>query len=342
MRKSIRIGVIRWDSYTDSDLYYSYYGAKALSSENHRDKVPFFGKIYDGEQVVFPRYTEEIFKKEMEYAQDAGIDYFIWFFYPPKGITDNFSHSSLTVDAFGEPCAELDIVRRIYRKSSNKHNIKMCFQLSGASLAENEIEEICEDMQEDWYEKTDGRPLLYLYDYTSEAAQENLKKLLKIARKKGIFPFLINQKANIIPDIPVDAYGAYSMPSSLRPMKSFSEYTEMVVDRNKAFLDKGAKAVFHLSFGWNPMPRIETPVPWYKYPETDYPPAPKNNEILEQAKHLKKLAECNCNAFFGHYNVFAWNEFEEGAWICPTLKIEGGIDRSHLKMLKDAIYYLKI
>lgn len=341
MRKNIRVGVIRWDSYTDSDLYYSYYGAKALSPEHYRNKIPFFGKILDGKRVIFPRYTKEVFKKEMEYAESAGIDYFVWFFYPPKGITDGYGHTSLTADAFGEPCSELDLVRRIYRKSPNKHRIKMCFQLSGVSLADSEIEEICVDMQQEWYEKTEGRPLLYLYDVRSESAQANLKRLLNVAREKGISPFLINQKADILADIPVDAYGAYSMPSSLRSMRSFSEYTEMVIDRNKELMEKGKKAVLHLSFGWDPTPRIENPVPWYAYPEIDYPPAPKNNEILEQAKRLKTLAECHCDAFFGHYSVFAWNEFEEGAWICPTLKSGGEIDCSHLQMLKDAICFLK-
>ena len=76
-------------------------------------------------------------------------------------------------------------------------------------------------------------------------------------------------------------------------------------------------------------------------PETDYPPAPKNNEILEQAKHLKKLAECNCNAFFGHYNVFAWNEFEEGGIICPLMNEQCETDISRLKAFRKVSDYFK-
>ena len=126
MKKEVRVGIIRWDSYTDSNLYYSYYGAKALSPKQYQEKVPFFGKIINGEKVEFPRYTEETFNKEMEYAEKAGIDYFIWFFYPATtGSEDVEGHSAHTVDEYGEPCCELDMVRRIYRKSKNKRNIKM-------------------------------------------------------------------------------------------------------------------------------------------------------------------------------------------------------------------------
>ena len=43
----------------------------------------------------------------------------------------------------------------------------------------------------------------------------------------------------------------------------------------------------------------------------------------------------------GSLFLYTNNEFEEGAWICPTLKSDGGIDCSHLHMLKDAIRFLK-
>ncbi len=72
--------------------------------------------------------------------------------------------------------------------------------------------------------------------------------------------------------------------------------------------------------GWNPTPRILHPVPWVTYPEGTYAPPATSEQLLKAAARLKSWTEDRRDLCpTSHVLTFAWNEFEEGAWICPTL-----------------------
>jgi len=342
MNNEIRVGVIRWDSYVDSSLYYSYYGAKVLSPSHYHNRVPFYGKIDDNGQVSFPHYTEEVFNKELTYALDAGIDYFVYFYYSSS--PEQYDTATLpifTADSLGNPCHELKLVQRIHRNSSNGQKMNYCFHLSHKLLTDEDIKILCEEMQRENYEKIDGRPLLFVYNITHENTRVSLSRLLDALQTKNLpKPYLINDRNEETDGIVFDAYSAYSMPSSIKPIDNFDEYSQTVLERNRNFFAKGKGVIPHLSMGWNPSPRIENHVPWYTYPITEYPPAPTKEQLLNQARALKDLV-CKQEAFKNHYIVFSWNEFEEGAWICPTLSKDNNVDLTNLKMLKEAIEVLK-
>ena len=73
------------------------------------------------------------------------------------------------------------------------------------------------------------------------------------------------------------------------------------------------------STGWNPAPRLDIPSPWIKYKQREYAKNATPRELLEGGEVFsgwikKSLGE----KFAGHIMIFAWNEFEEGGWICPT------------------------
>ena len=65
---------------------------------------------------------------------------------------------------------------------------------------------------------------------------------------------------------------------------------------------------------------LKHPVPWCSYAEGDYPPPATASQLINAANRLKAWTEEH-RAFCptGHLLTFAWNEFEEGAWICPTI-----------------------
>ena len=41
----------------------------------------------------------------------------------------------------------------------------------------------------------------------------------------------------------------------------------------------------------------------------------------------------------GHILTFAWNEFEEGAYICPTMGPDGKVCTAHLDSFAKAVRY---
>ena len=60
----------------------------------------------------------------------------------------------------------------------------------------------------------------------------------------------------------------------------------------------------------------------------DYTPA----EIEEGAKRLADwIVQNPTYTKTNHILSFAWNEFEEGAWICPTYAADGGINTERIE-----------
>ena len=96
--------------------------------------------------------------------------------------------------------------------------------------------------------------------------------------------------------------------------------------------------------GWDPSPRVDIPSPWTTYPATNYAKQPTEAELLEGAKVFAdaiKNTECLRDTFFGHIMMFAWNEFEEGAWICPTYNEDLSINTDKVRAVAKMIQYWK-
>ncbi|MCR5264810.1 MAG: hypothetical protein K6D94_13105, partial [Clostridiales bacterium] len=94
-----------------------------------------------------------------------------------------------------------------------------------------------------------------------------------------------------------------------------------------------------------PSPRIERPTPWTTnskgetiYAKARYAPRPNENELLDGAgffsDHIKNSVK---DRFAGHILTFAWNEFEEGGFICPTYTKDGAVDNSRVHAFAKAV-----
>ena len=102
--------------------------------------------------------------------------------------------------------------------------------------------------------------------------------------------------------------------------KTWNEFFEQELARNDVRASNGLPVIPHFSMGWNPTPRIKHTVPWVTYPDGIYAPPATVEELFAAANRLKSWAiEHRDLCPTGHVLTFAWNEFEEGAWICPTL-----------------------
>ncbi len=75
-----------------------------------------------------------------------------------------------------------------------------------------------------------------------------------------------------------------------------------------------------LCLGHDFRPRIKNPVSWmggsnYSFVATD-------DEIYEHAKEMLKIQK-ECKSNVNSLLIYAWNEHDEGGWICPTLSGDG-------------------
>lgn len=47
------------------------------------------------------------------------------------------------------------------------------------------------------------------------------------------------------------------------------------------------------------------------------------------------------NSLIGHILAFAWNEFEEGAWICPTYRPDLTVNEERVRTFKEISHIFK-
>ena len=93
-----------------------------------------------------------------------------------------------------------------------------------------------------------------------------------------------------------------------------------------------------MSAGWNPQPRIDRPIAWGSYSKIKYAPAPTTEQMEQATLDLFKWMQENSAFVDPEYCVcFAWNEFEEGGYLCPTLGKDGKPNSTILKGLNRAL-----
>jgi hypothetical protein len=117
----------------------------------------------------------------------------------------------------------------------------------------------------------------------------------------------------------LDAASAYAQAG--RGGVAFAALTRAAEERWDAFREVGLRVLPWVTSGWDPRPRVEHPVSWTTCdPDAWAQPATP----AEIASHLERAlawtarypATAGANAVL----IYAWNEFDEGGWLCPTLR----------------------
>ncbi len=83
-RERAVIGAIRWDAWTTHDGVPNSVVSqveRSLSPARFHSRAPFFADVSADGKIIIPEYNMEIFEREMEYAIEAGIEYFAYVWY---------------------------------------------------------------------------------------------------------------------------------------------------------------------------------------------------------------------------------------------------------------------
>lgn len=334
-------GAVRWDAwYPARDLTdTSAQSLKALSRPEYHFRAPFFAEINEEGNIIIPEYTQEIFDREMEYAIEAGINYFSYVWY---------SHSGLRM------------ARDFHTKSKYRNQVKLCaFLDNNAILKDYAHEELIELFKEDFYQKINDRPLVYYFawHHTVENIKKDIAFYKEACEKENIpAPFFVvcGIGPKTIKEIGGDAISRYSIGGSKKTFREFLDTDVYTIweRHGREGREEGIDNVLPLTAGWHPHPRFDTPVTWMKVEENDYVGYATCEEIKEQYKLAKEYLSNEANFDITKSNtciIYAWNEHDEGGWLCPTLKVdesgnqlysENGeklIDTSRLDAVKEII-----
>ncbi len=318
------VGAIRWDGWHGDASEVGLTVEKTLSPNHWHYRLPFFGKEVGENAVEVRGNTQEIIDREIEYAHAGGLDYWAFVAYPE----DNALSYGL----------------KYYLSSKKKGLIRFCLNLQGgwesaggSDAWRDKVKRYVKCFQEPTYQTVlNGRPLVFLYSVeglvgaghfeTWEDARQAFDVLRAVSNAAGIpNPYIVAQGwhpptlQEQSGKLGLDAIGAYASNGGHKAgtYKSLAEHTEHWWDM---FKETGSPVVPLATAGWDMRPRVETPTPWVKGGDIeDYYEAPAPDELaahvekaLEWCRNNKKTAEAQAIL------VYAWNEFDEGGWLCPT------------------------
>ncbi len=331
------VGAIRWDAwYTHDGKADSVISQveRSLSPAKYHFRAPFYAQVTEEGGVEIPSYTQAEFDREMEYAIEAGIDYFAYVWYN----------------------SELRVARDLHLTSKYRNDVKLCAVLDdnaiGKAYARQELEAL---LKEPYYMTVlEGRPLMYYFGTgkNSAAIAEDIVYYRELCRQKGIpAPFAVfmggpieGRKAG------ADALSRYAVSGSHG--ESFASLTKKAEEIWEMQKNSGLQSVPPVTTGWHNGTRWENPVSWCKPGAESWVeyalPEEIEAHLKDSLRYLKK-EENKASTLANTLIIYAWNEHDEGGWICPTLAVdENGrqlyhedgskkLDESRVQAIKEAI-----
>ncbi|MHB1484686.1 MAG: carbohydrate binding domain-containing protein [Saccharofermentanales bacterium] len=306
------VGAIRWDAWlnpalktfgsTDPKTYVGAQVCNTLGPKIYHFRLPYFGIVQSPFKVTFPDYTQKIFDQEMVYAKQAGIDYFMYCWYD---------------DGSG-----MDLARKYHAASKYRNDVKMTAAWDVSSSSRNKI--YIENIKNSYWQMIDGdRPLVYISNGTNcDVFMVNgFRKACMDAGLKN--PYLIGLRTFGFTSSNIKSYGIDAISDYVIGGQSGEPYADLIDSGEQQWnSDRGmdVQVVPCVTAGWDPRPRIDNPTTWGLYGANHFAETAKPEEI---ATFLSKALSWNkANAACTPANtilIYAWNEHDEGGWLCPTI-----------------------
>jgi hypothetical protein len=311
----MRIGTIRWDAYyeTKEPKSPSSQVARALSPQEYHHIAPFFAKVTTKGDIKFDEYTLDIWEKEADYAIDAGIDYFAYCWYRDNDL--------------------LSTARKHHVQSEKHDNIKMCAILGVNPMDNITMQQLYSAMKEEYYIKNEsGNPLVYVYGGFNSLDKDGVAHLRQEAREAGVekslfvsvmMPILDLEKCEKIKVCGYDAVSFYSnVPIS--PAMQYEEFAHSTELRNetvsKYCKNLQLKIIPSFNAGMATKPRLDHPVSWASGYGGNFTTWGTPTQIAAHAENVINWAKEHSKLVGVDFVIsYAWNEHDEGGWLCPTL-----------------------
>jgi len=309
------VGAIRWDGWVGSLNVAGLEVEHTLGPHGYHYRAPFFSKEVGYDSIECRETTQAVMDQDISYARSAGIDYWAFCWYPQN--------------------SGLDIARQLYLGSSLRDSLKWCAIL-GTGLFDYDYDGrwLIERFKEPNYQKVlNGRPLVYLYPAVVPDSNE-LAELRNMSKAAGVpDPYIVvmeytAKKAKGLADkLGADAISCYASSYNFVTGAQYNgaAYSPTILESDEAgwsaYKATGEKIIPWVTTGWNPKPRIERSTLWSSYyspagwAEDGTPDQIAQNlqNALTWTKNNRNVAEANTLI------LYAWNEFDEGGWICPTI-----------------------
>lgn len=316
------VGAIRWDAWFGNVGTVGKAVHRTLSPPKWRDRLPFYARVLGDNTVEMDGSSQATIDREIGYAATAGLNY--WAF-----VTYNED----------DP---LSLALKRYLTSPVRSKLNFCLITECARWRSQDfVDRVVRLMQEPGYQRVlDGRPLLYFGFVAPEKLKpldgiDGLRKRLDAFRSTivakslpepyiVIMDFSAEQGKKWADDLGCDAISSYASGwhHGRVPYARWAGKAETFWDECRK---NGAHVVPTVMTGWDPRPRADIPVPWgdpYSSHdgEVDRSDAATPAQIADHLGNAMHWLAVHRNAAPAQTAIiYAWNEFDEGGWLCPTL-----------------------
>lgn len=315
----VSVGAIRWDAWHGDDTSEGKAVERSLEPEKWKDRWPDFQTI-EADGIEFDGAKPEIVAREMKLAKHAGLDYWAFMFYGRSSPMGRVLNKYLLVEAEGPHFALVIGLSRLLGEQGEK-------------VASEAVELM---MNPRYMRDNDAKPLIFIWVPSGPVNPETL--IRGIARLKSsstgragdelglvIMSFSISEATKAASLVGSDRISTYAWHANPRG----GAYRDLATGTEKMWRRQaktGLRVVPIVMSGWDPRPRIEHPVPWATYPADVYYRSPTPEEL---SRHLGNGIDWASRDGNGGCTtlIYAWNEFDEGGWIAPTIG-----DRSNAKL----------
>ena len=339
-KQKIRVSAINWDCSLPSNTYFGYHQTRTLSPQKYRSITPFYADVLGENKIDYHTRTQEEYDQELRFAIKAGIDYFSYVFYPTQG---SKAHIPTAPSDCSHKVYELNYARRMHQSSKLRHKIGIAAIMGSHPFAEDDYLELAALLKEPYYEKINGRPIVYLFRRIKKEDIEGVRSAVaKIGGADPLFIVMFNHLP--IPEDAdlslVDGISAYACTRG--EGEDYATLLSGAMKDNEGRAQHCALTIPLFTTGWNPAPRLDIPSPWVHYKQKNYAHTATPYELCRGGEEFAHwIKDSLKDRFAGHIMIFAWNEFEEGGWICPTYNQDLSINTERITAVSKIIKHWK-
>ncbi len=325
------VGAIRWDAWSGGAVTREV--ERTLGPPAHRHRLPWFAQFDDQGRASIDASAPGVMEAEIGYAKTAGLDYWAFLTYPEG-------------DAMGSALER-------YLRSPRRKEIGFCLILhQSLTVAEGrwpaERDRTLRLIREPGYRRALDRPLVYTFDVNpdSPTTRRRLDELRGAAKSSGGEPYFVHMGWHPSSDHArrsKEGYAAVSAYAHPSEEPAFWKYVESL--ERHAWADARTHKVPFVplvSAGWDKRPRQDHPVSWEKdaayLGQKTFPAAGTPDEIAAHLQRALSFVRDNpevCPA--RTVIIYAWNEHDEGGWLCPTWTPDGRPDTSRLDAVRKVL-----
>lgn len=220
----------------------------------------------------------------------------------------------------------MDTARNLYDSSTHKSDVKYAYILGAGDLPTTKFDWLVSKFQESNYQKVlSGRPLLYIFGGAGGYSASDISSIRSKATAAGLAsPYVVvmsdnaSSASSAASSIGADAISAYN--TWMGGGGAYAGLAAQDQSNWNSHKATGKKVIPWVTTGLDTRPRYDHPVSWTSVGPNDWVQTATPSEIA--ANLTNALNWVGSNASSAEANailMYAWNEFDEGGWISPTL-----------------------